>query len=103
MPAKEALVKQLGGDDKFAATLSAWALAHIDPKCRETAAKTVPLLAAALEKPNPEARTEAAAALKCLGPLAKPAVPALKKALGDSDAAVRRTAAEALKAVGDGK
>jgi len=99
-PAEKGLLEHLGGDDEFAATISAWALAQIDPTCTEAAAKSVPLLVKALEDPNPQIREEAAVALKCLGPLAKSAVPTLEKAsTGDKDAHVRKTAAAALKAV----
>ena len=99
--AKPCLLEQLAGDDEFLPLVSAWALARIDPESAETAAKTVPILIGGLQAELPKERFEAAATLKLLGPLAKPAAEALRKAAAeDEDEQVRRMAAEALKSTG---
>jgi HEAT repeat protein len=64
------------------------------------AAETVPTLAAALTKTEPEVRQAAAKALARLGPEARPALPALKEALKDQDVTVRSQAIRALGALG---
>lgn len=98
--AKAELTKLLHGDDEFLKLGAAWALAHVDPACKETSPKSVPLLIKAMEDPKPLVRLEAARALKCLGPAAKDAAAALKKAAReDKEEYVREMAAEALKAV----
>jgi HEAT repeat protein len=81
------------------AVVSAWALAHVNPKC-EASAKAVPLLTKALGDPDPKFRREAAKGLCCYGPAAKSAAAALKKAADDEDPGVRAAATEALKAIG---
>ena len=100
MPAEAALQTNLDDDDRFLSMVSAWALARIHPECSETARKSVPLLADALAGPDALTRAQAAESLGCLGPLAKDAVAALRKALGDDNEQVRNAAAEALKAIG---
>jgi HEAT repeat protein len=98
--AKAALRGNLASPDEFLAMASAWALARIDPGCTETAPKSVPLLCSALEQPDAMTRLHAAESLGLLGPLAKDAAGALKKALQDANADVRDAAAKALKAIG---
>lgn len=100
MAAKPALQKCLGSSDEFACMASAWALACIHPECKETAAKSVPILAKALAEPDALSRLHAAEALRRLGPCAKDAVPALKKALQDDNPDVREAAGQALQAIG---
>jgi len=100
MPAKAELQAKLAGDDRFLCMASAWALARIHPECSDTAPKSVPVLIEALGEPDAMTRLHAAESLRCLGPLAKDAGAALKKALEDDNAVVRETAAEALKAIG---
>jgi HEAT repeat protein len=100
MPAKEELRKCLSSADQFLGMASAWALAQVDPQCSETAGKSVPLLTKALEAPDAMTRLHAIEALCCLGPLAKDAVPALKRALQDANEDVRAAAAEALREIG---
>lgn len=97
--AKPALLQAARSDDDTLALLSAWALAQIAPECTECAEQTVPVLIAGLEHPNAEHRREAAAALGLLGPLAQPAIPALKEAARDADEGVRAAATAALEAV----
>jgi HEAT repeat protein len=58
-------------------------------------------LIGALSDSEPKFRAGAANALGVLGPAAKAAVPALKKALKDEDEKVRQSAAVALKAIGE--
>ena len=98
MDAKATLQKMLDHDDEFLALTAAWALARIHPECPVSSLKTVPLLAKGLSSPEAKVRLEAAESLRCLGPLAKPAVDALKKALKDDDDEVREMAAQALEA-----
>ena len=99
--AKPALVKVLSGKDEMLAEFGAWALAMIDPADAEVAKQSVPLLRVALADPEAGIRHQAAAALGKLGPLAKPAAAALKKAQGDVDPRVGAAATEALKAIGE--
>jgi HEAT repeat protein len=77
----------------------AWALARIDPACAATAPKSVPVLVKALGDSEAMARRHAAESLGRLGPLAKPAVPALKAALKDPDDDVQAAAAAALERI----
>ena len=62
---------------------------------RPTKTNTTPAAIHAVEA----VRSSAAGALGKIGPLAKEAVPALKKALEDDDAGVREAAAEALRKI----
>ncbi len=96
---KPLVVQLLGSEDDFLAISAAWALARIDPKCELTSPQSVPLFVAGLTDPNARVRMESAASLRCLGPLAQPAVDKLKQALNDENAFVRDMAAEALKAI----
>ncbi len=98
--AKPELQKNLSGPDQFLSMASAWALAQICPDCQQTAPMSVPVLIKALGEPDPITRLHAAECLCCLGPLAKDAVPALKKALEDQNEDVQAAAAEALEAIG---
>jgi HEAT repeat protein len=98
--AKAALQRNLASPDEFLAMDSAWALSRIDPGCTESAPKTVPLLVKGLEQPDAMTRLHAVESLGRLGPLAKDAAAALKKALEDDNGDVREAAAEALKAIG---
>jgi HEAT repeat protein len=95
-----ALMKAVESKDETLAAISAWALVQIQPKDAPTAAKALPQLIRGLGDSDPKFRHGAAAALKQLGPLAKPAIPALKKALKDDEASVRTMAEEALAAIG---
>ena len=97
--AKSALQKNLAAEDEFMAMASAWALAQIDPACEETCKKSVPILIKALAQPEAITRLHAAEALGTLGPLAKDAADALKKAAKDDNEHVRAAATKALKAV----
>jgi HEAT repeat protein len=100
LKAEPELQKKLQDKDPTVALAAAWALAKINPKCSETAARSVPLLIQGLSDPEPRVRMEAAIALRCLGPAAKPAVPALKAALHDKDELVRDMAAQTLGTIG---
>jgi HEAT repeat protein len=98
--AKPGLLENLAGADQFLAVSSACALAQIDPKCPVCAAKSVPVLIHALDEPDAITRVHAVQALGALGPLAKDAVPALKKTLQDNNQDIRAMAAKALEAIG---
>lgn len=98
--AKPALLALLEGDEPSLALVSAWALAHIHPECPTCCEKAIPVLIAGLGDPEPKFRKEAAAGLCCFGKRAERAGEALKKALKDPDADVRKAVAEALKAIG---
>jgi HEAT repeat protein len=100
MDAKPALQKMLDAEDEFLRVAAAWALARVHPECPETPLKSVPLLIEALDEPAPMIRLEAIESLRCLGPRAKDAVPALEKAAEDENETIRQAAAEALKAIG---
>jgi HEAT repeat protein len=98
--AKPDLLAGLESDDEMVPVVCAWALTMIDPECKESCEKTVPLLTKALAMPEPLARMEASAALARLGPLAEPAKSALEDlAQNDDEPLVREAAAEALKAI----
>lgn len=101
MSAKAELQKRLTSPDRFLRQASAWALAQIHPACPATSAMSVPILIHAMGAPDAMTRLEAAKSLRCLGPRAKDAVPALKKALHDDNEQVRAVAAEALKAIAE--
>jgi len=61
--------------------------------------RKVPVLVQELERGDLGTRYHAASALATLGPKARSAIPALEKALGDRNQAVRQEAAAALKAI----
>ncbi len=94
-----ALNKMLESPDSNVALADAWALVHICPASEDVAAKAVPVLIAGLSSPLPVARRGAAEALRDMGPLARQALPALQKAMQDSDASVREAAAEAANSI----
>ncbi|MBN1393718.1 MAG: HEAT repeat domain-containing protein [Pirellulales bacterium] len=94
------LEKLLADKDEHLALAAAWALAHVEPTSAEIAARSVPLLIAALKNSEPRVRCEAAVALGCLGSLAKDAAPALKEATRDKNDFVRDAADEALDSIG---
>ncbi|NLX99566.1 MAG: HEAT repeat domain-containing protein [Rhodopirellula sp.] len=96
---KPALVPLLGSEDSFLALSAAWALARIDPKCERSSPRSVPMFVAGLSDKDPRVRMESAASLRCLGPLALPAVDELEQSLNDKSVFVRDMAAEALKAI----
>ena len=98
-PAKAKLVEHLYHADRFLSLNCALTLARIAPTCAATAPKSVPILVRGLQSDEAAKRYHSAEALKQLGPLAKGAAAALKKATTDSDEGVRKAAAEALQAV----
>ena len=98
--AEPALSDLLKSSDRKLALASAWALVQIEPASAEVAGKTLPVLTAGLGAKLALARRGAAEARGRLGPLAKEAIPALKKAMNDEDAAVRSAVADALKSIG---
>ncbi len=97
--AKPALSQALAGKDETLSAIAAWALAQIDPKCTVTAPKSVPVLVRALSDHDARIRQQAAAALQCLGTLAKEALPALEKATQDENEQVRAAAQQAIRSI----
>jgi len=97
--AKERLVKNLDSDNEMLATISAWALSHIDPTCKETCPKCVPLLTKALDHHDLKIQLEAIGSLGRLGPEAKDALPTLKKLAEDDNPLVCEEAAKAIEAI----
>jgi HEAT repeat protein len=97
--AQPALLKVLGSDDDSIALIGAWALVRIEAGNPECLAKCVPVLIRGLSSAAVPYRLAAAETLAALGPLAKPAVPALKQALKDEDQTVSTAAAAALRAI----
>lgn len=93
-------LRELGPQAAPAVQELAKLLDHRDERIRRTAgeslvrigSKSVPLLTAALESDSRDAREIAVLALGSMGPLAKPALPALKKRLSDSDPKVKEMA-----------
>jgi HEAT repeat protein len=99
-PATAGLSRELDSPDRFLALASAWALARIDAANPQIATKSVPVLIEALSATDATTRLHAAEALGRLGPLARPAAPALKGRLQDADQHVRDAAAQALNSLG---
>jgi HEAT repeat protein len=94
------LLTRLGDSDQCGA-LAAWALVRIAPDSPQVARQLVPIFVKALENCDASVRIEAAASLQRMGPLAKDAIPALKRASADSDGTVHAAAVAALGAVGN--
>ena len=96
---------RLGPEAAAACTELGAALAAEDDQLSDTAAaaltrigsKAVPVLIAQVSSSIPRARRLAIYSLGVLGPPAKPAIPALKQCLKDSDAEVRQLAEMALR------
>lgn len=98
--AEPMVLKAMESEDKALAVIAAGTFMDIQPTASpEAAAKAVPVLVAGLADPLPETRIAAADGLAALGPLAREAVPALKKASGDSLKAVREAATSALESI----
>jgi HEAT repeat protein len=98
--AKPALLDAMVCKDESVCLIAAWSLVQIHPNCKECSEKVLPILIHALGDPSARYRLEAANVLGAMGPLAKPAAEALKKAAGDQDPRVSEAAATALKAIG---
>ena len=93
------LLEKLGESDECGA-LAAWALVRIAPDSPQVARQLVPRFVKSLNECDPTVRVEAASSLQRMGPLAKDAIPALKRASTDSDKTVHAAALAALSAVG---
>jgi HEAT repeat protein len=97
-------LRELGRDAAPALDDLAKLLDSKDEKIRRTAGETlvrigspsVQVFTAALDSSSRDAREIAVMALSKMGPLAKPALPALKKRLKDSDAKIKELARQAI-------
>lgn len=83
-------------NDPFFGSVCAWAMIRIDAKNEKRIKAALPVLIKALENEKSFVRSEAASTLSMIGPPAKEALPALKKAAGDPDETVAKAAAEAI-------
>jgi HEAT repeat protein len=92
------LTKLLQGSDQDLALIAAWSLTKIAPS-QATATNVLPVLEQGLAAPEAIKRRGAAETLAELGPLAKPAAPALEKASKDPDKSVSEEATKALAAI----
>jgi HEAT repeat protein len=95
--AEPLLLKAMKSKDASLSVVAAWALTKIDAHADK--AETISVFIAGLSDSLPETRKAAAEALGDLGPAARDAVSALKKASGDESKPVREAAAKALEAV----
>jgi HEAT repeat protein len=95
--AEPQLLKAMKSKDQSLAVVAAWAVTKVSKS--NQAAVAVPVLVAGLSDTLPETRIAAAEGLSDLGPAARAAAPALKKAASDERKAVRDAAAKALQAV----
>ncbi len=96
-PAVPILMALAQSADSYVSSTAAGALPTIDLSAARTAMSQY---VGSLSHVDLQVRRDAARALGALGPLAKPAVPALLKALGDSDELVRDHATRALGQIG---
>jgi len=83
-------------DDPYFGSVCAWAMIRIDSKNEKRIKGALPVLIKALEHERGFVRSEAATTLGMIGPPAKDALPALKKAASDPDEAVAKAAADAI-------
>ena len=102
-PAKDAIpdiAKMISPKNPQLSRVSAWALTMIDPTALgESTDRVIELLAGALEKDQHFVRIEAANALGNLGPRAKAALPALKKAAADPLPPVQEAISKAIEKI----
>jgi HEAT repeat protein len=96
------LTDLLGNRDQHVAVAAAWAIVQISQPSSEVAAKTLTVLVAGLGSSRPEVRQGAAESLGRLGRFAERAVPALQRLSSDSDEAVRRSSAVAVRSIRSG-
>jgi len=83
-------------DDPYFGSVCAWAMIRIDSKNEKRLKQALPVLIKALEHERGFVRSEAATTLGMIGPRAKDALPALKKAASDPDETVAKAAADAI-------
>lgn len=95
------LTKMLASEDTYIPMVAAWTLVQIKPDDDDLRKQVMPLLISAVQNAKRViGRIEVANLLGAMGANAKPAVPALQKALQDDEsAAVRDAAAKALKLI----
>jgi hypothetical protein len=90
-PASDLLLEAIAEDRYYVVlALGCWKSEAVD---------FLPALIAAVQRPNGHSRWQALNTLRCIGPAAQAAVPALTEALKDDDDRVRRGAAEALQEI----
>ncbi len=94
------LRNNLDSEDDFLKMCSTWAMLKIQPTNAEIIARAIPLLIEGLSVLQDPGRVEVAVALGEIGPAAKSAAPALRKAEGDPNPAVRDAATAALQKIG---
>jgi HEAT repeat protein len=83
-------------DDPYFGNVCAWAMIRIDAKNEKRIKEAMPVLLKGLENENAFVRSEAASTLGMIGPPAKEALEALKKAALDKDEHVAKSAADAI-------
>jgi HEAT repeat protein len=99
-PAVDEISKLISPQNPQLSKIAAWALALIDPSALGASTdRVVELLAEALSKQQFFVRIEAANALANLGPAAKAALPALKKAANDPVPAVQDAVSKAIQKI----
>jgi HEAT repeat protein len=97
--AEPLLLKAMKSEDRSLAVVSAWTFTKIGPHS-DKPKMAVRVFVACLSDALPETRKAAAEGLADMGPAARDAVPALRKALSDDSKPVREAAEKALQAVG---
>ncbi len=99
--AVDALQKSLDASDSVLRLVSAEALLKIEPQDEKILQQVITVLTNLVAKGETDVtRSEAAAALGDIGPVAKSALPTLKKALTDESPTVREAAQETIKKIG---
>lgn len=91
--AAPALARAVGEGDVEARIMAMYVLNRLGP---DAAAAALPQLIDGLNHPDPRLRRAITDSLGRMGPGARPAIPALRRALGDEDAEVRINASDAI-------
>lgn len=87
------LTNTVEADDPLLQLACSWSLLHLDPQNVDYIKIAIPRLIAALDRPEPNVRLQAARTLGELGQQARSATPALVKTLGNDEVLVVRAAA----------
>ncbi len=96
-----ALVGLFKDNDGFVRLASAWALMKIFPGNPNVSTRVVPVFVEGLSQHDGKVQVEIINSLGVLGPLAKEALPALKKVAESFDPAVQTAAADAIKKIAE--